>query len=300
VVTGARGGVGAKIVQALLTAGHEVIATDRMSPATDYHWEKGLHYCEADLTDAGSAFSLVREADVVVHAAAIPTPETHPAHIVFENNLTATFNVLEAAVSWNVSRFVNISSETVPGFIFPERAFLPDYVPVDEAHPVRPQDPYALSKYFGEQLMDAAVRRSDIRCISIRPSWVTHLADYPRYVSLVVREPATMTGNAWSYVDAEDLADAAVLASESVLPGHEVFYVAAADNLAGRPLAALVREYYGDRVELRTTDREDASGISCLKAKRLLGYAPRRSWHDYLDDDGTPRATTLPGVPSQD
>ena len=69
----------------------------------------------------------------------------------------ATFNVLEAAVRFGVGRFVNVSSETVPGFFFPERPFLPDYVPVDEEHPIRPQDPYALSKWFGELLMDAAM-----------------------------------------------------------------------------------------------------------------------------------------------
>ena len=65
-----------------------------------------------------------------------------------------------------------VSSETAPGWFFAERPFLPDYLPVDEEHPLRPQDPYATSKVFGEQLMDAAVRRSDVRCISVRPSWV--------------------------------------------------------------------------------------------------------------------------------
>jgi len=91
VVTGSGGGVGARTVQALLAAGHEVIATDRLPPATDYHWEQGLRYVQADLTDAGSAFAVARGADVVVHAAAIPTPEFHPPHVVFENNMVATF-----------------------------------------------------------------------------------------------------------------------------------------------------------------------------------------------------------------
>ena len=90
----------------------------------------------------------------------------------------ATFNVIEAAVRIGVPRVVNVSSETVPGFFFPERDFLPDYAPVDEEHPIRPQDPYALAKHFGEQLMDAAVRRSDLRGISIRPSWVQWEGNY--------------------------------------------------------------------------------------------------------------------------
>ncbi len=48
-----------------------------------------------------------------------------------------------------------------------------------------------------------------------------------------------------------------------------------------------MREYYGDRVEIKKPlPREDASGISCEKAERMLGYEPKRSWRDYLDDEG--------------
>src|SRR5919197_757982 len=87
-----------------------------------------------------------------------------------------------------VPRFVNISSETVPGYSFAERPFLPDYVPVDEEHPIRPQDPYATAKHFGEQLMDAAIRRSDLLTgISIRPSWVQWEGNYARNLGPAVR-----------------------------------------------------------------------------------------------------------------
>jgi nucleoside-diphosphate-sugar epimerase len=198
----------------------------------------------------------------------------------------ATFNVLEAGVRVGVSRFVNISSETVPGFFFPERPFLPDYVPVDENHPIHPQDPYALSKYFGELLMDAAVRRSDVRCISIRPCWVQHEGNYERNLGPQVRDASRLSPNFWSYIDVYDLADAIVLAVQSGLPGHEVFYIASPDNVGGRPFAEAVRRYYGDALQIRDLARVDASGISCAKAVRMLGYAPKRSWRDYLDEQG--------------
>ena len=82
-------------------------------------------------------------------------------------------------------------------------------------------------------------------------------------------------------------ADAIVLATESDLPGHEVFYIASPDNVGGRPFEEIVREYYGDAVEIKMPlPREDASGISCAKAYRMLGYAPKRSWRDYLDGEG--------------
>jgi nucleoside-diphosphate-sugar epimerase len=287
-VTGARGKVGRATVAALAAAGHEVRATD-LDRGTFERAEPGEpHYIQADLTDAGDAFAIVRGCNAVIHAAALPDPAHNPAHVVFQNNLMATFNTLEAAVRWGVPRYVNVSSETVPGFFFAERGFLPDYVPIDEEMDPRPQDPYALSKWFGELLMDAAVQRSDIRCISIRPSWVQWEGNYERNLGPQIRDPAELSPNFWSYIDVYDLADALVLAAESDLPGHEVFIIASPDNVGGRPLVEMVRRYYGDDIEVREDRlvREDASGITCAKAERLLGWKPKRSWRDYLDDDG--------------
>ena len=286
VVTGALGKVGRFATTALQDAGHEVLAVDLGRPTYERGDPGAARYLQADLTDPGDAFAAVRGADAVVHAAAIPEPTQNPPHTVFRTNLMATFNVLEAAVRFGVTRFVNISSETVPGFFFPEREFLPDYAPVDEQHPIRPQDPYALSKHFGEQLMDAAVRRSDIRCISLRPSWVQHEGNYERNLGPQVRDASQLSASLWSYIDAYDLADAIVLAVESELPGHEVFYIASPDNVGGRDFAQVLHRFYGDRIELRPTARADASGISCEKAHRMLGWRPTRSWRDYLDEDG--------------
>ncbi|MBB6548271.1 NAD-dependent epimerase/dehydratase family protein [Nonomuraea rubra] len=289
VVTGAHGKVGRAAVSALLAAGHEVTASDLTRPVWERREPDQPRYVQADLTDVGQAFAVVREAEAVVHAAAIPDPMANAPHVVFQNNLMATFNVLEAAVRFGVSRFVNISSETVPGFFFAERPFLPDYAPVDEEHPIRPQDPYALAKHFGEQLMDAAVRRSDLRCISLRPSWVQHEGNYERNLGPQVRDSSEAGAGLWSYIDVYDLADAIVLATESDLPGHEVFYIASPDNAGGHDFAAMLRRYFGDRIELRPLARPDASGISCAKAHRLLGWTPKRSWRDYLDENGRTR-----------
>ena len=40
---------------------------------------------------------------------------------------------------------------------------------------------------------------------------------------------------------------------------------------------------------MQILDREDASGTSSARAAERLGYAPTRSWRDYLTDDGTLR-----------
>ena len=128
---------------------------------------------------------------------------------------------------------MNVSSETVPGIFFFEREVPRPYAPIDEDYPALPQDPYALAKHFGEQLMDAAVRRSDIRCISIRPSWVQWEGNYERNIGPFLRDPDEESASFWAYIDVYDLADALRLAAESDLPGHEVFYIASPDNCAG-------------------------------------------------------------------
>jgi nucleoside-diphosphate-sugar epimerase len=287
-VTGAHGKVGRPLVRALAEAGYDVRATDLTRPVWD-RLDPGEpeDYWQADLTDAGAASAVVRECDAVVHTAAIPQPIHNAPHVVFGNNILSTFNVLEAAITFGVRRFVNFSSETVPGFIFAQRPFNPEYLPIDEEHPIRPQDAYATAKWFSELLCERAVERADIRCTSIRPCWVQDEGSYERNLGPIVRDPAVLIANYCSYVDVYDLCDAVVLAIETDLPGHEVFYIASPDTIGGHPLVETVRRHYGaDGIEFRATDREDASAISSAKAMRLLGWKPSRSWRDYLDEEG--------------
>jgi UDP-glucose 4-epimerase len=286
-VTGARGKVGAALIPVLLDAGHEVTALDLTPPVFEAPEPDAPAYLQADLTDAGDAYAAVRGHDAVIHSAAIPEPTRNTPHQVFRNNLMSTFNVIEAAIRLGVPRVVNVSSETVPGFFFAERPFIADYAPVDEQHPIRPQDPYATAKHFGELLMDGATRRSDLTGISIRPSWVQWEGNYARNLSRALNDPEnTPSASFWSYIDAYDLADALKLAAEADTPGHEVAYIASPDNHANRPLAELIRHHHGDDVEIRDHDREDASGTSIAKARELIGYDPRRSWRDYLSESG--------------
>jgi len=297
-VTGSRGKVGRAVVRVLQGAGHAVTGTDLGPPDWDRQPEGTPPYLVADHTDAGQVYALVGGVtegenaktgpyDAVVHCGALPAPGRHAPHVVFGNNLMATFNVVEACVRWRVSRLVNISSGTATGFPFAERAFAPAYLPVDEDHPVLPQDPYGLSKALGEQICEAAVRRSDLRCVSLRPTWVHDVDSYARNLGPVVADRSARSITGWTYVDADDLADAARLAAECDLAGHEVFYVAAPDTIGGRDLHASWREAYPDSpTQLRQVARPDASGISTAKLERLLGWRAKRSWRDHLTEAG--------------
>jgi UDP-glucose 4-epimerase len=298
-VTGAHGKVGSAVLGCLQSRGHTVIGTDRAVPTFETADPGSAPYIQADLTDAGAADHVVRGCDAVVHAAAIPEPSQNVPHDVFANNLMAVFNIVEACVRFGVARLVNVSSETVPGFIFAQRPFEPSYCPIDEDHPMVPQDPYGLAKMFGEQLCDAATRRSDLTAVSVRPSWVQWEGNYERNLAAMVRDPSLPSITFWSYVDDYDLAELLALCVEQPTPGHEVVYAASPDNIGGRDLRAAMAEHY-PTVPVHDLDRPDASGTSIARARRLFGWNPTRSWRDYLDDQGrvrVPVATDRPVWP---
>jgi UDP-glucose 4-epimerase len=289
-VTGARGKVGVAATAALQRAGHDVLACD-LGPAVHERPLPGeVDYVQADLTDAASAYALVRGRDAVVHAAAIPDPLHHPAHVVLHNNLMSALAVVEACVAWETPRLVNLSSETVPGFIFGGGRLLPQRVPIDEATPCAPRDPYGFGKHVVEQWCEAATHRSDLRVLTIRPSWVQYPGNYERNLGPLIRDPFQPHLGFWAYSDLGDLAEAIRLAVESDVGGHEVLNVAQPDNAVGLPLAELVGRAFPDAgIEVRDTGRPDASGLDSSKAMRLLGWVPQASWRQVLDDDGRRR-----------
>ncbi|MFP5070830.1 NAD-dependent epimerase/dehydratase family protein [Pseudonocardia nantongensis] len=281
-VTGALGKVGRATVAVAQRAGHDVTATDQAPPAYGPTDPSAAPYLRADLTDFGQAVDLVGRVrpDAVVHTAGIPEPFQDTEVAIFDTNLPALFHVTEAVRLVGVARLVAMSSETAPGYMTGDPVLLPDYLPVDEDHPLRPREAYALTKVLGEHMLDALVRRADnavpVTGVSIRPSLVTTGEMYEGYIARTREAGLAPSFNQWTFVDADDLADLALRAATSTTPGHEVVYAAQPDNLRGEPLADLVARAYGDHAPpVRDLERPDAAAINIGKARRLFGWAPR-------------------------
>ena len=157
-----------------------------------------------------------------------------------------------------------------------------------------PQDPYALSKHFGEQMCDAACRRAPgTSIVTIRPSWVQTPETISQNLGRYVRdkEHTLYQPGMWAYIWVHDLAEAIVLAAAATDPEngsvkrqHQVVYIAAEDNAGGRDLRVAVEKQYSGAVPVKPLARVDASGISSAKANKLIGWRARTSWRDWLDE----------------
>ncbi|MEJ2864361.1 NAD-dependent epimerase/dehydratase family protein [Actinomycetospora flava] len=281
-MTGALGKVGRATVDAAQQAGHAVTASDQAPPAYGPTDPSAPPYIRADLTDHGQTVDLLARVrpDAVVHTAGIPEPFQDTEVAVFDTNVPALFHVIEAVRTVGVPRLVAMSSETAPGYMTGDPVLLPDYLPVDEDHPLRPREAYALSKVLGEQMVDALVRRQDsavpVTAVSIRPSLVTTGDMYSGFIKQTREAELAPSFNQWTFVDADDLGDLALRAATADTPGHEVVYAAQPDNLRGELLADLVARAYGNAAPpVGDLERPDAGAISIAKARRLFGWQPR-------------------------
>src|SRR5258706_3787021 len=167
VVTGANGRLGRVVVSLLLEQGMEVIGLDK-----EVARQPGASMVRVDLCDLGQVFGAMAGADAVIHLGAIPTPRGRPPELVYFNNVMSQFNVFEAAACLRISRVVSASSISAFGFPFQHRWSEPLYLPLDEAHPLLPQDAYGLSKATGEEIAAAYCRRTGASAASLRISTI--------------------------------------------------------------------------------------------------------------------------------
>jgi nucleoside-diphosphate-sugar epimerase len=273
VVTGGSGKAGRAVVNELNDRGYQTLNVDLSIPSASWGWALG-----ADLTDLGQTIEALRDADAVIHLAAVPAPEMRPEQETFRNNILSTYNVFSAAVDLGLEKVVWASSETVLGLPFEDE--LPDYVPIDEHQTPYPESSYALSKVLGEQIAHQVNRRFGLPIAGLRISNIMEPQEYERFPTFW-DDPAIRKWNLWGYVDARDVAQAARLALELDVPGSEQYIIAAADTVMNRSSKGLMEEVY-PTVEIRRDLGEFETLLSIDKAREMLGYEPDYSWRDHL------------------
>ncbi|MGB3642955.1 MAG: SDR family NAD(P)-dependent oxidoreductase [Mesorhizobium sp.] len=112
IVTGATGGIGQSVTEALVKRGFQVIALATRRPALEALARRtGCAMAVADITDPGAVMRVLggMRADAVVHTAGILGPQ-EPIHLTSPETVSSLLSV-------NVAGTVNLLRATVPGMV---------------------------------------------------------------------------------------------------------------------------------------------------------------------------------------
>jgi len=121
----------------------------------------GDGFVTGDITDTDAVAKAAKGKDAIIHIAAIANIWDGTGETIMRVNTLGTWNVCAAAEEAGVRRVVLCSSDSTVGFtVAAGRMIPPDYLPIDIAHPLRPTDPYALSKVLGEETGRAFASRA--------------------------------------------------------------------------------------------------------------------------------------------
>ncbi len=285
-VTGAFGRAGRRVVEELLAHGHQVRGLDRV-PVPDALRGGGMEPVFADVADPLAMLAAAQGCDGLIHLAAYTAPHGVPASELLRVNVIGTQNALDAAVAAGMPRVVLTSSIGALGVSFPTHPCLPDYLPVDAAHPRRPQDVYGLSKLMNEEAAAAVTRREGIATLVLRPPaiWDMARARERGWMSQerMRDDPGRMKKDLWAYIDTHDFAVACRLAVESSVTGHHIIFTMAEDVAADLPPAELAERFLPQLAE-------DARRLArpCFydtqPARDLLGFVAARTWRQVLEE----------------
>jgi UDP-glucose 4-epimerase len=183
-VTGAAGFIGSHLVERLVEEGYDVTAVDNMLRGKLDNLSKVLDkikFVKGDVRDYELMKELVRDSELVFHLASLSRvlPSIENPELCFEINVKGT-EVMARLCSKYRKKLIFSSSREVYGS--------PKYLPVDEAHPLNPENPYGASKVCGEKIVEAYAKSYELNYVTLRLTNVYGLRDFDRVIPIFVEK----------------------------------------------------------------------------------------------------------------
>lgn len=291
-VTGGSGAIGRYVCDALLNAGHAVVALDQRPPSGAIGG--GADYIEVDLGDLDASCAALADFDQVVHLAAIPDPYVDPPLKVITVNTAINYCVFEALRFNQIPRVIYGCSDSSTGFGIHNTSLKPLYVPIDEEHPLWPHESYSLSKHFGERMAETYAKAYGMEALSLRYNWVwvQRWREKAERTVVAARNEELGSDDVWvgGYISVRDVARAVLAASNYRFPveqdvRYEAFFFTAANTSYGLPTLEVLKAIYGEVPPLKEPDYYErnpfASVYDLRKAERLLGWQPQDRWQEF-------------------
>ena len=272
-LTGASGLIGKEVAKGLVTAGFEVLATDLvkddLSPAQNF--------VVGDLVSSDFISQLDFSCDAIVHLGSIPRPGIASDETVLHNNVIGTYHVFASAAEKKVPLVVYASSLSIYGYAW-STGTSPDYVPVDEKHPLYHFESYALSKEVNERSADMWANRSETAFVGLRfphthtEALFAEMAQKMREGDKEILEQGAKIF--WAYLDLRDAVQGIITVIKKGAKGSKTYNFAAPDTYADRPTREMMAEFHPTSKIASTIPGYD-SIIDCSQWLSDFGYEPK-------------------------
>lgn len=261
-VTGGAGFIGSHVVDRLLTDGHEVVVFDNMSSGKKDFIMHHLHdphfsFINGDLLQPDQIHRVCSDVDQVFHLAANPDVRIGASNtqVLFDQNILATYNLLDAMHKHHVKEIAFTSSSTIYGQA--------NIIPTPENYgPLIPISMYGASKLACEAMITAYCHTFDMR------SWIFRFANIigdrgthgiiVDFIHKLKNDPAHLEilgdgKQSKSYLHVRECVDAMMLV---VLKSNEqvnIFNIGSEDTISASRIGEILAEEMGLEPEFKYT-----------------------------------------------
>ncbi len=266
VITGSEGFLGRVICHKLSRKDFQIIKLD-----------KKLNY---DLTKPAS-LSGISDFDVLIHLASlsfVPDSFENPSSF-YHTNITSTLNAIDLCRKFS-AKFIFISS-----YLYGN----PEYLPIDEKHPLKPHNPYAQSKIISENICMAYFRDFGVQYTIFRPFNIfgpgqNHNFLIPQIIQqasrkkIILKDPNPKR----DFIFVDDVADAVIRSIKHEPSNQRIFNLGYGKSISVNEIANLIQKYCDYNLNITYTHESRKNEVmdtvaNIEKARELLDWYPKIS-----------------------
>ena len=193
-VTGGAGYIGSHIVLSLCDNGEDVVVLDDLSSGTQNAIDDRAKFILGSTLNKKDTDTALDGVDVVIHLAAFKAAGESMLYPTkySQNNIVGTINLINSMIDQDVNNFIFSSTAAVYGH--------PEYLPIDENHPLNPINYYGFTKLEIERILDWYNNLTGLKYAALRyfnaagydkEGRINHLEKNPQNLIPIVMEVAS-------------------------------------------------------------------------------------------------------------
>lgn len=302
-VTGGAGYIGSHIVKELRKRKYDIVVVDNLEKGTKENLFPDNEFIQGDIGDVNILEKVFKnKIDAVFHFAAwkgAGESMTYPEKYSL-NNLNNTLKLITSMAKYNCKYLIFSSSAAVYG--------APRYLPIDESHPLNPENYYGYTKLCIEENLKWYDRLKGMRYAALRyfnatgydpDGEIRGLEQTPANLLPIIMETACgmrdgfeIFGNDYDtpdgtcirdYIHVTDLAIAHVLSLDYLIKSNISITInlGSENGYSVKEMLSLAEEISGKKIKHKITGRRPGDPAKLLasseKAKNLLNWKPQYS-----------------------